>query len=403
MSVPSALSQAGVGRPLAGRQERGARFDADGLVATARRLTGLSDLGGDEFLEPMGRFLAALDAEGGLSLIGRSAMRRLTLRVLEQRLRIAAALREFPGIRDVPVEAPMFILGLPRTGTTLLHNLLAQDPAARVPLLWELLRPAPPPEPLTRDTDPRIAVARGELAMVHEFVPDLLRIHPQDPTAPDECFHLLAITFQNFIADISASCPSYLRWLLTSDMVPAYRYYRTTLQVLTWKVRGRYLVLKAPSHLFALDALLAVFPDARVVQTHRDPRQVAASCCSLFETARSLYTEGADLARLGETWLENWSTAMDRAMAARERAGAARFHDVAFEDLTADPMAVVRGIHARFGIETDQETDARMAAWLAMNPRDKHGVHTYSLSRYALDPDRVAERFSGYLARFCAA
>jgi adenylyl-sulfate kinase len=385
------------------RAAGGAPFNANDLIATARRLTGLGDLGGDDVMEPLQRFLDSLNDEGRLSTIGRSAMRRLILRLLEQRLRIAAALAQHPEIRDVPVKAPIFILGLTRTGTTLLHNLLAQDSAARVPLLWELLRPAPPPDPATRATDPRIGAARSELAMVYQSVPDLRRIHAQDATAPDECFHLLALTFQNFIADITAPCPSYLRWLLTRDVTGAYAYYRTALQVLTWKLGGQYLVLKAPSHLFALDALLAVFPDARIVQTHRDPRQVAASSCSLFETARTLYTEDAARPALGETWLENWGTAMDRAMAARDRARSAGFHDVDFAEIMADPIGVVAGIHARFGIETTPGTDQRMTAWLAENPRDKHGVHSYSLARYALDPDRVGERFAGYIARYCDA
>jgi hypothetical protein len=348
----------------------------------------------------MARWLTSLDEEGGLTVVGRMAIRGLVVRALEQRLRVAAALAEHPEIRDVPIERPLFILGFPRTGTTLLHNLVAQDQHARVPLLWELVRPAPPPEAATRESDPRIAVARREVETMYGFVPDLLRIHAQGAALPDECYHLFAITFLNFIADISAPCPSYLRWLVGSDMVGAYRYYRTLLQILTWRTPGRYLALKAPSHIFALDALLAVFPDACIVQTHRDVAQAAASSCSLFETARRAYAESRDPRATGEEWLEIWGGAMERALAVRDAADPVRFYDVRFEEVMADPVGTVRRIHARFGIEAAPGTDERMSAWLREHPKDKHGAHQYSLSHYGLDAARLAERFAGYNARF---
>lgn len=376
------------------------RLDAERLMQEARRRTGLQDFGGEAFQEPLRRMIRSLEEEGDLSLLGRLSLRRGLLRLLVQRLRIAEDLRRHPEILEVPTQRPLFIVGFMRTGTTLLYNLLARMPGARAPRLWELLHPSPPPEPATEATDPRIELVRRFTAQADRAVPALRSIHALEATAPEECLFLLGLCFTDFAADGRANLPSYMGWLKSADMVPSYRYHRQVLQLLTWKVRGRHLVLKSPVHLFALDALLAVYPDALILQTHRDPREVAGSSCSLYEASRVLSVRHCEPRALGPHWLETWGEAMDKAMAVRAGANPAQFLDVHYEDLMADPVGQVQRIHRWAGLGGEEAAPAVVQAWLAENPKGRHGAHRYTLERYGLTAPQVAERFRAYDERF---
>lgn len=376
------------------------KLDADQLMAEARRQTGLHDFGGEAFIEPLRRLVRALEEEGDLSLVGRISIRGGLLRLLVQRLRIAEDLARHPEIREVPIQRPVFILGFMRTGTTLLFNLLARMPGARAPKLWEMLWPSPPPDPATEATDPRIERTRRFTEQAHKAVPAMKTIHPLVATAPEECLFLLGLSFTDFAAEARAHLPGYMNWLMDTDMVPAYRYYREVLQLLTWKSKAGHLVLKSPIHLYNLDALLTVFPDARIIQTHRDPRQVVASGCSLYETTRITSMRGHDPVALGEQWLDTWGQAMDRAMAARAKASPQQFLDVHFDELMADPTGQVQRIHRWAGLGGEEAAAGVVQSWLAENPRHKHGVHQYTLEHYGLDAQRVAERFRAYTGHF---
>jgi hypothetical protein len=225
-------------------------------------------------------------------------------------------------------------------------------------------------------------------------------IHPLVATAPEECLFLLGMSFTDFAAEARAHLPGYMNWLMDTDMVPAYRYYREVLQLLTWKARAQHLVLKSPIHLYNLDALLTVFPDARIIQTHRDPRAVVASGCSLYETTRIASMRGHDPVALGQQWLDTWGQAMDRAMAVRARASPEQFLDVHYDELMTDPAGQVQRIHRWAGLGGEEAAFGVVQAWLAENPRHKHGVHQYTLEHYGLDAQRVAERFRDYTERF---
>jgi hypothetical protein len=383
----------GVGR-------RAFELNADPLMAEARKQTGLHDFGGDTFIEPLRRLCRALEEEADLSLVGRLSIRRGFLRLLMQRLHIAEDLARYPEIREVPLQRPVFILGFMRTGTTLLFNLLARMPGARAPRLWELMWPSPPPDPATEATDPRIERAHRFAEQAHRALPAMKAIHPFEATAPEECLFLLGLSFTDFAAESRAHLPGYMNWLMSTDMVPAYRYYREVLQLLTWKARGQHLVLKSPVHLYNLDALLTVFPDARIIQTHRDPSEVVASGCSMYEASRVLSTRGHDPVALGQQWLDTWGQAMDRAMAVRAKASPEQFLDVHYEELMADPVGQVQRIHRWAGSGGEEAAPAVVQSWLAQNPRHKHGVHQYTLEHYGLDARRVAERFRAYTERF---
>ncbi|WP_395816419.1 sulfotransferase family protein [Archangium minus] len=377
------------------------KLNADELMAEARQQTGLHDFGDESFIEPLRRLTRAYVEEADLSFVGRLAIQREMLRHLIQRLHIAEDLRRHPEIREVPIQRPLFILGFMRTGTTLLYNLLARMPGARAPKLWELLWPSPPPDPATEGSDPRIERTRRYTEQAQKAMPALKTIHPLVATAPEECVFVLAQSFSDFSAEGRAHVPGYMNWLMGKDrMVPAYRHYRDVLQLLTWKARAQHLVLKSPMHLYCLDALLTVFPDARIIQTHRDPRAVVASGCSLYEAARVVAIRDPDPVALGQQWLDTWGEAMDRAMAVRAKAPSEQFLDVHYEELMADPTGQVQRIHRWAGLGSEEAASGVVQSWLAENPRHKHGVHQYSLEYYGLDGQRVAERFRAYTEHF---
>lgn len=372
----------------------------ESLLAEARRRTGLERFSDYDFLTPMRRLLAAYENEADLSLFGRFIVRTSSLGSLVAQLRYQEEIARHPEILDVPIEKPLFILGFPRTGTTLLQNLLACGAKARALDLWELDDPVPAIGPETSADDPRILAAEKRLEGTYRVVPALRSVHCFDARSPDECVLLFRKVFTCPTYGIEAHVPSYMDWIRSADMVPAYREYKKLLQLLAWKWPGRYLVLKSPLHLFFIDALLEVFPDARIVQTHRDPSTVAASGCSLYEVLRTLYNVKADPAQIGRDWLDSWGSAMDRALVARSRAHPRHFYDLLYDDLVGDPIGATRRIHEYFGIEFDHASGERCRQWIDGNPSEKHGAHRYSCEHYALDPHEIRERFAEYMKQY---
>ena len=381
------------------------RLDADALLRQAQQKTGLEDFGEPGFRPLLQTLMRSLEQEADLNTIGRISWRNQTVRHLSNRLRIQRDLTATPAILEQTIAAPLFIVGFPRAGTTVLHNLLAQDPEARVPLLWELRQPSPPPrsearEPDTERSDPRIAEARDMVRQVYRRVPHLRAIHELDPTGPEECYFLFKLAFANPLIDAEVHVPTYMEALRTLDWTVPYRLHQNALKLLQWHIKGTHWVLKAPSHLHTLGALLDVYPDARVIQTHRDPRQVAASFCSTYEATRTLYSSSVDLARLGDDWLASWGRAIDHMLEVRERAPASQFHDVIYPRLLADPIAEVERIYDHFDMTVSPTMRAGMERWLREHRKGRHGAHRYQLERYGLSDARVLERFADYVARF---
>ena len=261
-------------------------LNAEGLLEKAEAQTGLSDFGDDSYREPYNILLQSLQDEALLNTQGVILMQRTILRLLANRLRTEEAFTSYPEMADTPIERPLYILGFPRTGTTLLHNLLACDPASRWLRLWEGLYPAPTPESL--DDDPRVAKSKEFVTGFEKIAPLLASAHKLNATGPEECLWLIEHTFADFIFELRANIPSYSRWLSQHEADPVwYLYYRRQLQMLSWKCRGSHWVCKAPRHLSGLSGLLSVFPDARIVQTHRSAESVLPSICSLCELTRS--------------------------------------------------------------------------------------------------------------------
>ena len=376
------------------------RLSRERLFAAASKSAGLTDWGDETFLAPLDRLLDAFEREADLTLLGRLAVRATLVRLLSHRLQIQRDLTLQPRILDAPVAKPLFVLGLPRTGTTLLHGLLAQGAGARVPMWWELLRPSPPPEQQDRQTDPRIADAERLARQTHWLMPQMRTMHATRATTFEECYMLFQFAFSTVFFGLLYRVPSYNRWLLQHDMKPAYRFYRSVLQLLQWRTPANHWVLKSPHHLFHLDALLAVFPDACVVHLHRDVPKAVASTCSLMTAYRQINCRSFDRAELGRSVLEDLAVGVDRVMAIRRSAEPTCVLDLDYHDLVADPKGQVRKVCDHFGYAIDARMDRRMDVWLNRNRQHKYGVHRYGLKEYGLTGSEVRERMDKYLREY---
>jgi hypothetical protein len=375
-------------------------LDAAQLVDSAVTETGLDDFGGDSYRQGLDRLVDAVGREGELTALGETILGLRLRMLLVNRLRIEDVYRRNPGIDDETVDAPLFIIGLPRTGTTALSQLVALDPQIRSLRLWESSDPVPPPETATEETDPRIAETARGLAAMYETFPRMASLHFTTATGPTECQDLLGMDFRTAHFDGMAHVPSYRRWVLECDMTSAYRYHRRVLRLLQWHCPPRLWHLKTPVHMLALDALDAQYPDARFLWTHRHPAEVLGSVCSLVAYTRSWVSDRDDSAELGPQQAALWNEALERAMAFREKAGERRFADVTFAALNADPLAAVGDAYERLGLELSGEAARRMRAWSAENPQGSHGVHDYALEDFGLTAAMVRTTYRRYTERF---
>jgi hypothetical protein len=378
------------------------RLDAAALLARARRRTRLEDFGDDRFRAPLARLVRALDDEAQLTLLGRLVAREELVRLLANRLQVTDVHRRHPEIAGGPVERPLFILGLPRTGTTILHELLAQDPANRVPMTWEVMRPFPPPERATFDTDPRIAEVERHLGGIDRLVPGFKAIHPMGARLPQECVAINQHEFVSLVWPTTHRVPSYAGWLDAAPHDAVYAAHRRWLQYLQWKAPAGRWVLKSPGHLWTLDALLRAYPDARLVQTHRDPLRVVASLVSLVCTLRGVATDHVDPHEVGREWTARLADGLGRAMRVRDGGAvpAAQVFDVSFAEFMRDEVAMVRRLYTHFDMTLSADAEARMRRFLADNRADKHGRHAYGLTLGGLDPATERARYAAYQARY---
>src|SRR5262249_18354272 len=321
---------------------------------------------------------------------------------LANRLWLERDRRRYPHIGAQAIEAPVVITGLPRSGSTLLHTLLAQDPGNRVPQTWEMLTPSPPPERATYDGDPRIAITERHLRWFQRLVPEFKTIHPVGARLPDECVVILSHSFLSSQFCSMYVVPSYQRWVRSQDLLPAYALHRRFLQQLQWRCRGQRWVLKAPAHLPALRELCTVYPDVGVIMTHREPLEVLPSEASLHTVLRQTFSDAVDPTVVGREITELIAEDIDAGLQARDDGCAPpeQFVDVRYRELVADPIGVVRTIYARFDIPLTTTAETRMRRWLADTPKDKHGVHAYSLAQFGLTPEEERDRYRRYRERF---
>lgn len=371
---------------------------ADELLATATERTGLTDFGDDSFREGLDRLVGALQTEATLNELGMGVLPEVIVKHLSQRLLIEDWFRRHPEIADEPIDAPLIGLGLPRTGSTALSCLLAEDPNARSLRRWEAGQPCPPPATV-EGPDPRIAQAIEEAALQQEFAPRLAALVPGTPTGPQECQDLMGLDFRSHYFQAFAYIPSYSEWLRDADLTSTYRYERRALQLLQWGEPNRKpWRLKCPSHLLWLDALDEVFPDARFVMTHRDPTDVMVSVADVYQEVGKQFSDDLDPHYLGHLNVDHWSTGMDRLLAFRPTRDE-RFYDIDFRTMQADPIGEVRGLYDWLGEPVSDEFELGMKRWWTEHSEQRaENVHP-DPSVFGLDLEAVRDQFANYTVR----
>lgn len=379
------------------------RLDADEIAEEARIQSGLSDFGRDLFWEPYRILVDSLNQEAQLHTLGRLLARDDLLNSLLIRLHLTDWRKRHPEIAEEDVEEPIFITGLPRTGTSILHELLAQDPRHRAPLHWEVRYPWPPPETATYASDPRIARAHRQIRLWNEIVPEFDSMHELGGQIPVECIQLTVHEFRSDELMGRYMAPSYSAWFSQCDLRPAYDWHKEMLQHLQWRCPGDRWVLKAPSHLGQLEALLAVYPSARIVFTHRDPLKVLPSVVSILYSTSFVRSDAIDPnSFLGWFTGETCAGLLDRMTALRDsgRLAPERCTDVRFADLLSEPRETLAGIYSHFGIDFTAEAETAMLDYLAAKPKARHGAHRYDFADTGLDLDEERERFRPYYERY---
>ncbi|MBW2289789.1 MAG: sulfotransferase [Deltaproteobacteria bacterium] len=372
------------------------------LLLAARKETGLEDFGGEGFREGLRRLVDSLNQDAQLNVLGRISARTTLQTSLRNRLQLQAHLKKHPQVAEQEIREPLFILGLPRTGTTVLFNLLALDPANRAPLAWEVERPCPPPHEETHHSDPRIESMQKQFANLIRMAPNLYAIHEFGAELPQECVAITGHEFLSVQFHIMFNVARYQEWLDRQSALPALEFHRRFLQHLQSEFPRKRWVLKTPGHLAAIDDLLEVYPDARIIHTHRDPVDVMPSLASLSYALRGISTDALDPHFVGRQQTELWAGHLERALRARERTRdrSDQFFDVQFEDVAEDPIAVIERSYAHFGIPFHEVARQRMQAYLAANPRGKYGAHRYSLDDFGLDRTTLQSQFSRYCEHF---
>lgn len=384
-----------------------AGLDFDQIVAEAKERSGLDDFGSDVFREPLRRLLIALDEEAELNALGRSIQRERIVNILVTNLQFEDYWKRYPEIADEEILDPVVIIGLGRTGTTLLQRLLASDDRFYSALWWEARFPVPLPGEDLNDPSVRIATAKAEVQQMYETVPNLGALHPLDAMQADEEILLLEQSFYSSTPESAANIPQFAAWLDAQDQTPGYEYLRRILQFIQWQKKRRGIkaerwVLKSPHHIHYSDVLLSVFPDAQIIQTHRDPLVVIPSWASMNYSLWQANSDVADPIAAASHWNDKMAKGLLRCMDVRDRARPNTFFDVYFEDTARDPLGVAAGIYEFIGWEFTDEARAGMQAWLAQNSREDRPPHEYTLEMFGLTEQGLNTKYAVYIERFIA-
>ncbi|WP_372733083.1 sulfotransferase [Novosphingobium sp.] len=377
-------------------------FDRETLLAAARDRTGLSDFGDTWFFEPMDQYIAAANAEGKLTPAGFGGQTESILKGLASRLRMVDDIKRHPEILDETVEVAAIILGLPRTGSTIFHRLLASAPGMTAIRWYEAQNYAPLPGDEPGNPVARRAYAEAMIKGWLNLSPELASIHPLDPDAPDEEIIILGQLFITTMVEAMTFIPSFAAWLDTYDQAKGFEDLKTILQYLQWqdpKRRGRKWVLKSPSHLPYTDAVANAFPDAVLVMTHRDPVEVVPSYVSMEAALYKLNSVHSDR-DVGGFWFPRLAGWMKRFEEARARIGEDRFIDIDYREVAREPLKQAERVLAHIGVPLDDKIEAALAEFMAGNKREQRPMHDYSLERFGLNEDAVREAFASYRARF---
>ena len=367
------------------------------LIDISRRRTGLDDFGPGDFFEPLSRLLESCEREAHLNFIGRLALRSDLVRMLSNRLLLERDRQLHPAIRTQRIKEPLFIVGLPRSGTTILHTLLAADRDHRAPLIWEVMSPSPPND---QQRERRIGDARRSIGYLHWLAPTFRHVHALGAELPQECIGLTSPSMLSDQFDTMYRVPSYRAWFLKQDLLPAYQFHHRFLQHLQHRRSARRWVLKAPAHMFAVPSLLSMYPDALFVQVHREPLKAVASVSSLIVILRSVFSDQVDPVEIGRDALQYWSETINNFLQQRNDLSRQRFCDVTYADIRKDPIAVASQVYDHFGWKLDAGTELRMRRVLENQPPEENGFHRYDPAQFGLTDNAVAFAFGSYSQRF---
>lgn len=367
------------------------------LLDLACRRTGLRDFGDTSFIDPLRRLLAACLDEASLSLVGRIATRWDVVRFLQNLLRFRAAEQRDDAILRQAIERPIFITGLPRSGTTFLHRLLLEDTVNRGPFVWQTIYPYP----TGRGPDRRVAEVARQLRAFERLAPEFRGLHPLDATSPQECSEITAHVFRSLRFDSNYDVPSYRNWLDADGHLPAYQFHRRFLQHQQYQAPCARWVLKCPDHLFALNELRTVYPDARLVFVHRDPVKVLLSVAKLTEVVRRPFTRRLDPIEIGRQESARWLEGTRRMIAVGDDAGLPEgVHHVQHSALIADPLGTVAALYRHFGLELTPTAAVAVKQYATQRPTGGYGPRNYRFEDHGLDADTEKARFRDYVERF---
>lgn len=373
-------------------------FSLEKIISAATKRCGFSNFGDQAYLEGLASLLDSFRNVKTYHPFGRLYVRQLIIEMLVHRLRLIDLLQCNPEILSERIINPVFILGLPRSGTTLMFNLLAQDSAHRSMANWEaFIAQVPPAGQYTYANDPRKNKAKWMLRFQKYLMPEIDKKHEFTYEGPEECTSILMQSFatQTFVG--SFDVPKYSEWLDHADHNPTYEHHKQVLQTLQWKYPGHRWLLKSPDHLAALPSILKVYPDARFIHIHRDPISSVSSWASLNLTYRGVYYHHVNTEELGQQVLERLSNDLNNYVLDRESSPKDQFYDISYSDFLLNPLKTVEKIYSKFGFELSEQAESKMKAYIQASPANKHGAHKYNPKDYGLSEDLIRQKFSIYL------
>lgn len=369
-------------------------------MAAAVAAAGCDDFGPADFVEGLTVLCDSVEDEAQLNDIGRFAVEQNVIASLVNRLKVHDWVRSNPAVNGERIIAPLVVVGMFRAGTTFLSQLLDQDPHNRALLRWEASDSVPPPTPQTYRSGPRVDAAGEAIAMLESLNPRMRVVHHEDADGPTECITLLGQDFKSLTWEALANVPTYSDWLSGADYASAYAHHRRVLQVLQSGGRRGTWTLKSPNHALALPALVATYPDAKIVLLHRDPQVLCASACSLISTLTGTFSDADHTAYIAEHWTDMLAQSVDRTEAFRATHPEHHVIDVQYADLVSDPLGTVERIYAACDRELGGPARDAVTAFIAANPKGRFGTHGYRLEDYGLDGAAVRERFADYVERY---
>ena len=373
---------------------------SDAFHEDACKETGLDDFGDPSYGEGLEVLLTSLDEDDNLSPLGSAVYRGQLTKILATRLRTVQRLKDHPEVLEREIRRPIVITGLVRTGSTALHYLMGQDPDLQKLEYWLAAEPQPRPPRGEWEANPAFGAAVAELDFFYETTPDLMVVHEMKADWPEECRHILEQCFTDDRFESSATLPLYNAWYHGTPHPETYLWHKKVIQLIGSTDAHRRWLLKYPVHLRQLDALFAVYPDACVVQTHRDPRTVMASYASFISKVRHVHQLDVDLACIAREQMESWAHAAEAGMRYREAHGDEQFIDLQFRDFMSDPIGSVKRIYDRFGQSLSPDGETRLKAWHADHQQGKHGQHSYEKKDIGISEGEILERFADYMNRY---